>query len=306
MSTTDSITADRHHAAALRIIAAGRAPSANALVDAVGGSKTEAVEKLREFWASALPAMLQGHASPLPDPVYQLAAQLWEASRTAARAEAIADHEAQREALKREQASLQQHKSDLARQDVARQARLDAALERVSDATKTIDGQKARISQLETKLDAARDAQAHLTDAMAKKDVEIASITLQRDAARNSLSILQPELARVRSDHAALSARSESLANSIATAVRERDVALLERTAADTARAAEKRLRETAEARLADARGAFLAEHEADRKALLEAHQAYVDRLMLDLDAARVEIKRLGKAKAPIAPRRKT
>lgn len=274
------------HLAAWRMVQAGRRPTADLLVSELGGSKVTAVAALRTFWSDFLPGQVATQPGYAPDPVVQAANAVWRLATREADAHAEARISAHQDALARRETEL----GDQLRATVAERERLGRRVEELSASLgtaktaaererKTAAEQKAVADKLQRKVDSLQ--------VLVDQERAIAStLREERQALRAELHDSQQQREAARQDlEAALARLSEMEASSRAavdTAHTQRDQA---NTRADLATAELVLARDTHQRALDAERAA----HTVALGDLKDAHQAVVDRLMIELDQARTE-----------------
>lgn len=271
----------KHAAAALEEIREGRHPTADALVHRVGGSKTTAVTELRLFWQDVLPAIIRATTTDAPDPVRQLAGEIWTRALLEARREA--------------QTQFAERKTELARANDRAQAAIQSAHRERDAALASRDGLRQQLVGAREAQGRAEERVAQMKEALATttKDLE-ACATARRDvetqlvATRTRWEATQAALTRSDSDRELLRERIEALEATVLTVQRDLTSATTER---DLLRQAGDQLRQ----QIADNAKTQASE----RAALTASHQQTIDQLLLRVDRAETAAR---KAKPP-APR---
>lgn len=272
------------HLAAWRMVQAGRRPTADLLVSEMGGSKVTAVAALRSFWSDYLPQQVAAQPGYAPDPVVQAANALWRVATREAQSRVDEEMVAQREALSRRETELAERERTSLEDQVKigrRVAELTGAL-----ATAKTAADKERASAEEHK-HAADKAQrkAESTQGLLDKERQVSTgLREQRDALRAQLRDALQQLrdavraeseAQFRARQAEQSRQQDQEKAQAATDTLKADLASI---AADM-----QRQHDEHEEALAQQR----AEHASSVADLKDAHQAVVDRLMLELDELR-------------------
>lgn len=289
---TDAGSPEDHayHAAAWKRLRAGRRPTIDDLLADAGGTRTAASAALRTFWSRYVPTRLI--EAPLPTRLHELVIGLHNAmhAEAATAAEALTRERAAQ--LDAREAQLQERTNTI----LAHEAEHQRVRAEQAAIIATMTGQ---IGVMQQQLVEAADARKK-ADARARAHAAVRATADQaREAAESARRVLANEIAEVRAtlESERIQAAHDKAAgrDALQEATTRADLATKERDAARTALEESTHDHQRTMAHAQQAHDTelreLIAQHAQERTSLMDAHQRAIDRLHVQLDAARTDAK---------------
>ncbi|CAN7519525.1 DNA-binding protein [Pseudoxanthomonas sp. LjRoot168] len=153
-------------------LAAGRRPSADSVVSAVGGSKTTANAAMNYFWKSYMPDMMSGRdTNDTPDPIQKLANNMWQTALKLATKTAENKLTEQRQSLAQQAEAMDTERRQMASERLEHQVmisdvRAEANRRRDADLAAQATAHNRAIDKLETRNTRLEQTIAELQDSL--------------------------------------------------------------------------------------------------------------------------------------------
>lgn len=291
-----------HMAEAWHQMAAGKKPTADTVLAAVRGSKATAVSAMQYFWTTYMPAMMTGKASETaPEPILQLAGEIWATAERLAKDQAKDDFASERAALRAATEEVEAERRKYRHTGVEHQAALLELEKRLRDEHRALmdDAAKKRASEIKSSNDdlaRERAATAHKQSVIDDLHGVISQLQTDAVAHKDALREVEGKLAVLEQtvavrDETIKAARDEITA---LRALADERMAQLQNARADHERAVAnlEKEREALLTAQAAAIAAQVEKHEANLDRLITAHEEKVLELKLRLDASETALRK--------------
>lgn len=215
-----------YYQAAWEILAGGKRPTADMLVERLGGQKQSAVAGLRGFWATYVPGVVSGRgAGTAPDAVLEMTGRVWHLAQTMAReaaerdlaqrAERVSWRENDVEAREAELVHMEQRLSDreTALQEAAASHRelVDRLQVELEARGAEVEHARSRETALDAALLEARAVQSELREALHAETLSHERTRRELDQARDRAAAAEAAAAQAQQSLQAETRRNERL-----------------------------------------------------------------------------------------------